>query len=78
MSRSLRVSAFSRPCGNAGTAEVQFFFTHAAGRVVIAPFGWPDSSMVEQLTFNQLVPGSSPGPATLNNPFYKPAGVSMN
>ena len=22
--------------------------------------------MVEQLTFNQLVPGSSPGPATLN------------
>gem|GEM_PF-6236727 len=34
--------------------------------------------MVEQLTFNQLVPGSSPGPATLNNPFYKPVGVSMN
>jgi hypothetical protein len=25
---------------------------------------WPDSSMVEQLTLNQLVRGSSPRPAT--------------
>ena len=73
MSRSPRASAFLRPCDSAATAEVQFFFTHAAGRVVIALFGWPDSSMVEQLTFNQLVPGSSPGLATPNNRFDLPA-----
>ena len=50
-------------------AEVQFFFTPPYERVVIDSFGRPDSSMVEQLTFNQLVPGSSPGLATPNTRF---------
>jgi hypothetical protein len=32
--------------------------------LITFPLSWPDSSMVEQLTLNQLVRGSSPRPAT--------------
>jgi hypothetical protein len=38
-------------------------------------FVGPDSSMVEQLTFNQLVRGSSPRPATSNRLFTPPKGL---
>ena len=68
--------AFSRPSVSVAIAEVQFFFTPPSVRVVIDTFGRPDSSMVEQLTFNQLVPGSSPGLATPNTRFVR-SGSSL-
>ena len=54
------------------TAKVDLAFTLGPQSPLLADVRGPDSSMVEQLTFNQLVPGSSPGLATSNHPHASP------
>ena len=70
------VSAFLRPSGSEVTAKVDLAFTLGLQSPLLADVRGPDSSMVEQLTFNQLVPGSSPGLATSNS-FPVPARFAI-
>jgi hypothetical protein len=58
--------AYLRLSDSADTAKAIYFFTNHDYPSLLKGFVRPDSSMVEQLTFNQLVRGSSPRPATSN------------
>ncbi len=52
------------PCGGCETPFVRKGFDKGAFDLSFSFSFWLPSSMVEQLTLNQLVPGSSPGGAT--------------